>query len=50
MIAGYLGQGEPFDRAITEFAQAYAEQNDRDYKALQDAVAAGRIEARDPAS
>ncbi len=50
VIAGYLGQGEPFDRAITEFAQAYAEQNDRDYKALQDAVAAGRIEARDPAS
>lgn len=45
VIAGYLGQGEPFDRAITEFAQAYAEQNDRDYQALVSAVTAGRVEA-----
>ncbi len=51
VIAGYLGQGEPFDHAVTEFAQVYAEQNDRDYQALVDAADSGRVEAaRDTAS
>lgn len=45
-IAGYLGSGDRFDRAIAEFSRSYAEQNMLDYKALQDAVADGRIEAR----
>ena len=36
----------PFDRAIAEFAEAYADQNDRDYQALKDAAASGRIEAK----
>ncbi|HEX4008785.1 MAG TPA: DUF2252 domain-containing protein [Solirubrobacteraceae bacterium] len=44
-IAGYLGSGAAFDRAILEFARAYAEQNDRDYAALQAAAASGRITA-----
>jgi uncharacterized protein (DUF2252 family) len=44
-IAGYLGSGTGFDRAILEFAHAYAEQNDRDYAALQAAAASGRITA-----
>ena len=30
-IAAYLGSGESFDKAIGEFAVAYADQNDRDY-------------------
>ena len=42
-IASYLGAGDSFDRALASFAEAYADQNDRDYHALQDAVAAGRV-------
>ena len=44
-IAAYLGNGDSFDRAILEFSQAYAEQNDRDYKELSKAVKSGRITA-----
>jgi uncharacterized protein (DUF2252 family) len=42
-IASYLGQGDAFDRAVHEFAVAYADQNEKDYAALQEAAAAGRI-------
>jgi len=45
-IAAYLGTGDGFDRSITGFAQRYAEQNERDYKAFIKAIRAGRIEAR----
>jgi uncharacterized protein (DUF2252 family) len=45
-IAGYLGSSDVFDRAITTFAQAYADQNERDYAALLDAIASGRVEAQ----
>jgi uncharacterized protein (DUF2252 family) len=44
-IAAYLGKGTTFDRAIVEFSHAYAEQNERDYKALKKAVASGRVVA-----
>jgi uncharacterized protein (DUF2252 family) len=44
-IASYLGNGDTFDRAIVEFSRAYAEQNERDYQALVDAVKSGRIVA-----
>jgi uncharacterized protein (DUF2252 family) len=44
-IAAYLGKGSVFDRAIVEFSRAYAEQNERDYKALTAAVKSGRIVA-----
>ena len=44
-IAAYLGNGPSFDRAIVEFSHAYAEQNERDYKALVEAVESGRITA-----
>jgi uncharacterized protein (DUF2252 family) len=44
-IASYLGNGDSFDRAILEFSTAYAEQNDRDYKQLTQAVSSGRIVA-----
>jgi uncharacterized protein (DUF2252 family) len=30
-IAAYLGSGDSFDKAISEFAVAYADQNERDY-------------------
>jgi hypothetical protein len=44
-IAGYLGSGEAFDTAIVTFAEAYADQNERDYQALADAVKTGRVAA-----
>jgi uncharacterized protein (DUF2252 family) len=44
-IASYLGKSDVFDRAIATFAEAYADQNERDYQALQDAVDDGRVEA-----
>ena len=42
-IAGYLGSGDRFDRALASFAEAYADQNDADYAALCDARDQGRI-------
>ncbi len=44
-IAAYLGGSDVFDKAITRFASAYADQNERDHKALVDAVASGRLAA-----
>jgi uncharacterized protein (DUF2252 family) len=44
-IASYLGSGTVFDEAIATFAEAYADQNERDYQALRVAVEAGRLEA-----
>jgi len=44
-IAAYLGRGSNFDRAMLEFSGAYAEQNERDYRALVAAVKSGRITA-----
>jgi uncharacterized protein (DUF2252 family) len=42
-IAAYLGRSDAFDRALLAFSEAYAEQNRRDYGALRDAAADGRI-------
>ena len=44
-IASYLGGGDSFDRALASFAEAYADQNERDYNALRDAVSSGRLTA-----
>jgi len=44
-ISAYLGKAEVFDRAMAEFAELYADQNERDYAALQEAVASGRVHA-----
>src|SRR5215470_2406427 len=45
LISGYLGSGSRFDKAIAEFALAYADQNERDFKALLKAIQDGRIQA-----
>ena len=42
-IAAYLGSGKTFDNAIVSFSETYADQNQRDYQALQRAAADGRI-------
>jgi len=42
-IAGYLGTSATFDRAVAEFAVAYADQNEHDHAALGEAVANGAM-------
>ena len=42
-IAAYLGGGTAFDTAVASFAEAYADQNERDYAALAAAGQSGRI-------
>jgi uncharacterized protein (DUF2252 family) len=44
-IAAYLGSSDVFDRAAVEFAEAYADLNERDHGALVRAVQEGRIDA-----
>jgi len=44
-ISGYLGSGDRFDRAITEFAEHYANQNEQDYRAFRAEIHSGRLEA-----
>jgi uncharacterized protein (DUF2252 family) len=44
-IAGYLGPGDVFDRALAGFSVAYADQAERDHAALVAAVRAGRLPA-----
>ncbi|HEY6637591.1 MAG TPA: DUF2252 domain-containing protein [Solirubrobacterales bacterium] len=42
-IASYMGGGDKFDRAMDDFAEAYADQNERDYEAFSAAAESGRI-------
>ncbi len=44
-LAAYLGRSDKFDRAIADFAETYADQNEADYTALQAAVKDGRAQA-----
>jgi uncharacterized protein (DUF2252 family) len=45
-IAAYMGKSDAFDRAISEFAEVYADQNERDHERLVDAVKKGSIQAQ----
>src|SRR5215217_3115904 len=44
-IAAYLGKSGRFEEAITDFAEAYADQTERDHAALCAAVKSGRVPA-----
>ena len=44
-IGSYLGKSKEFDNALVDFSIAYADQNERDYRLLQEAVASGRVVA-----
>ena len=44
-LAAYLGGSTKFDQAIADFAESYADQNERDHAALQTAVKDGKITA-----
>ena len=45
MIAGYLGSSDQFDEAIGDYAIAYADQVERDYETLVQAVRSGRLKS-----
>jgi len=45
-IAAYLGNSAKFDNAVADFAETYADQNERDHAALAAAVEDGRVEAQ----
>jgi hypothetical protein len=42
-IAGYLGKGDAFDKAVVAFGVAYADQTERDHAALLAAIKSGKI-------
>jgi len=44
-LDAYLGGSDKFDQAIADFAETYADQNERDYATFQAAVKDGRVEA-----
>jgi uncharacterized protein (DUF2252 family) len=44
-LAAYLGGSAKFDQAIADFAETYADQNERDYTAFQAAAKEGKVEA-----
>jgi hypothetical protein len=44
-IAGYLGNGKSFDTTVANFAMTYADQTERDYQLLVEAVDSGKIVA-----
>jgi uncharacterized protein (DUF2252 family) len=48
-IGSYLGSGDAFPQALARFASAYADQNERDHKALEEAIANGTVAAHETA-
>jgi uncharacterized protein (DUF2252 family) len=44
-IASYMGKSAAFDEAVADFSVTYADQNERDFEVLQEAVKTGRIKA-----
>ena len=45
MLSGYMGKSDAFDRAITAFSRAYADQNEKDHAAFDKAVRTGTVKA-----
>jgi uncharacterized protein (DUF2252 family) len=43
MIAGYLGSTDQFDDALARYAEAYADQAERDYETFRAAIRSGRL-------
>jgi hypothetical protein len=46
-ISGYIGKSTALDAAVTRFAAAYADQNEKDYQTLRAAAKDGRISVKD---
>ncbi len=47
-IAGYLGSGKGFSKAMVSFAAAYADRNESDFAAFMQAIEDGRLELAPP--
>jgi uncharacterized protein (DUF2252 family) len=45
-IASYLGKGDAFDRAMCDFAEAYADQNEADFADFTKAIKKGQLKAQ----
>ncbi len=43
MISGYLGSTDQFDSALAQYAEAYADQAERDFETFQKAIRSGRL-------
>jgi uncharacterized protein (DUF2252 family) len=48
VLAGYLGTSERWDKALTKFSFAYAEQTAKDYELFKKAIRSGTIKASKP--
>lgn len=46
-MAAYLGSKPNFEKALVRFAEAYADQNERDYEAFVKACKSGRLQAEE---
>ena len=46
-MASYLGANPTFEKALARFAEAYADQNERDYEAFAAACRSGRLHAEE---
>ncbi len=46
-IASYLGTKPTFEKALVRFAEAYADQNERDYETFVAACTSGRLHAEE---
>jgi uncharacterized protein (DUF2252 family) len=46
-IAAYLGNNPSFEKALTRFAERYADQNERDYETFAKACRSGRLHAEE---
>jgi uncharacterized protein (DUF2252 family) len=44
-LASYLGDGDTFDRSVTDFSARYADQNDQDFSDFRKAIRSGRLQA-----
>jgi uncharacterized protein (DUF2252 family) len=44
-LARYLGDGDAFDRSVTDFSARYADQNEQDFQAFVEAARSGRLQA-----
>jgi hypothetical protein len=44
-IDGYIGKGVTFGASISQFAQLYADQNERDHAQLVGAIARGTVQS-----
>ena len=44
-IAATWADGDAFDRAITDFSERYADQNERDFQVFAEAIRGGRLQA-----